>query len=336
MRTLGDLTQQREAMIQATAYVDYCRMLARGGRLDDLPDREPYRRLKAAVSITDDAALKNLAAEFIRLVEQGTVIGQMAGAWLPAPPYVPIVAGDDAPAGTFIPSGAPIPVAKLTLTAITTEISKLAEIIAFDRRTLESQDPRARTLFERRFVNRLRTLEDREFLSTTAAIAGVRPAGILAGLTPVGGGASLAEDLAALVAAVSGGMPIAPYFICSPSTAQYLAALQPPVIRSAAGSTAIGVVPVVTSPAAANRIILIDASRLVVVDELLDVASSSVAAIQMDDAPTNNAATGAGAQLVSGFQTNSAFVRAVRYIWWALLADNAVAFTEIAALASGS
>ncbi len=315
-------------MIAATAFVDFCRMLARGGRLEDLPDREPYRRLKAAVGTSDDAALRSSSAEFIRLIEQGTVIGQMAGAWLPAPPYVPIVDGVDAPAGTFIASGHAIPVAKLALTTTMTEISKLAEIIAFDRRTLESLDPRARTLFERRFVNRLRTLEDREFLSATAAIPGQRPAGILAGAASISGGASIAEDVSNLFAAVSGGHPIAPYYICSGRTAQYLAGLNPPPLRvSSTGAPVIGVVPVALSPAAANTIILIDAAHLVVVDELLEVASSTAAAIEMSDTPMNSAATGAGAQLVSGWQTNTAFVRAVRYLWWAVTAADAVAFT---------
>ena len=125
MRTLEDLTRQREQMLEASAFLDFTRTLARGGRLDDLPDREPYRRLKAAVGTSDDAALRQSSAEFVRLVEQGTVIGQMAGAWLPAPPYVPIVDGDDAPSGTFIASGQAIPVAKLAFTTLTTEISKL-------------------------------------------------------------------------------------------------------------------------------------------------------------------------------------------------------------------
>ena len=95
------------------------------------------------------------------------------------------------------------------------------------------------------------------------------------------------------------------------------------------GALWIGGIPVVTSPEAANKLILIDANRLVVVDGLLEVAGSSIAAVELESAPTNSAATGLGAALVSGFQGNVTFVRALRYLWWTLMAENAVAFTTI-------
>ena len=336
MRTLPDLTRRREELQEASAFIEYTRMLARRGQVDDLPDTPPLRKIKAAVAMADHAALRNAATEFVRLVDQGTVIGQMAAGWLPAPPFVPVVAPDVDPTGTFVGGGAPIPATTLPITSLTTEIAKLATIFPFDQRTLASPDPRARRLFETSFVNWLRVLEDREFLSATAAIPGTRPAGILSAAPELGGGSpsSLATDLAALYAYVSGGHPLAPYFIASSRAALHLTLLEGgaefPDAKITGGS--IGGVPLITADAAANKIILVDAARLVVVDELLDVAASTLAAIQMDDAPTNSAVTGLGAALVSGWQTNSVFVRAVRYLWWALTTADAVAFTEIAGL----
>ena len=322
-------------MLEASAFVEYARALARGGSAHDLPDDTPaFRKIKAAVGSTDPTAFRNSATEFVRLLELQTVIGQMAGSWMPAPPFTPVVDLDASPTGTFIGEGLAIPATKLPVVTLTTEVGKLATIFPFDARTLTNLDPRARRLFESAFVAWLRVLEDREFLSTTAAVPGTRPAGILNGATLVPSSGSTPDDLRADVAAlfgeVSSGMARAPHFICSPATAQTLLGMDPPGMASGSDGLAVGVVPLVTSVAATNRIILIDAGRLVVVDELLEVAGSAVAAVEMDDAPTGSSAVPTGASMVSGWQTNTAFIRAIRYIWWALTTDDAVAYTEVA------
>jgi len=326
-------------MSEASAYVEYCRMLARRGSVNDLPEDTPaFRKIKAAVGSTDPTAFRNASTEFVRLVEAQTVIGQMTG-WTPAPPFTPVADLDASPTGTFIGEGLAIPATKLPVSTLTTEVSKLATIVAFDARTLASLDPRARRLFESALVAWLRVLEDREFLSATPAVVGTRPAGILADATLVPSSGTTPDDIrtdvAALFAAVSSGLPRAPYYICSPGTAQVLLASDPPGMHvSGTDGLGIGLVPVVTSLAAANKIILIDAGRLVVVDELLEVAGSTHAAVEMDDAPVGSAAGPTGAALVSGWQTNTAFLRAVRLIWWALTTDDAVAYTEVAGAGS--
>ena len=129
-------------------------------------------------------------------------------------------------------------------------------------------------------------------------------------------------------------MARAPHFICSPATAQTLLGMDPPGMVSGSDGLAVGVVPVVTSVAAGTKIILIDAGHLVVVDELLEVAGSTQAAVEMDDAPIGSAVGPTGAALVSGWQTNTSFIRAVRLLWWALMTDDAVAYTEVAGAGS--
>ena len=141
MRTLPDFTRQREQMLEASAYVEYVRTLARRGSIHDLPDDTPaFRKIKAAVGTTDPAAFRNASTEFVRLLEAQTVIGQMAGSWIPAPPFTPVVDLDASPTGTFIGEGLAIPATKLPVVTLTTEVGKLATIFAFDSRTLTNLD----------------------------------------------------------------------------------------------------------------------------------------------------------------------------------------------------
>jgi len=339
---LQDLTQKYEQHREAAAFLDYARMIAlrtrqMDRRLEDLPDTPQHRRIKAAVGASDHAALRNVASEVVRLVQRKTVIGQMVG-WTPAPPYVPVIDIDDEPpVGTFIPPGGAVPVAHLPITSAMTEPGTLGEIFGFDTRVLASMDPRARRLFESQFIWRLRKLEDKEFLSATAAVAGERPAGILADATLVPSSGTTPEDLRAdldaLYAAVSGGEPRAPYYITSGRVAQRLAHLESSGIQVTDAGLRIGAVPVVTSAQAGDHLILLDASRLIVTDELLEIDASAVAAVEMSDTPIGSSAVPTPASLVSGFQTNTTFIKALRLISWVLTTDTAVAYTE---LASGS
>ena len=81
------------------------------------------------------------------------------------------------------------------------------------------------------------------------------------------------------------------------------------------------------SAAAANRLILVDSSKLVIVDQGLDVESSEGAALQFDDLPTADPAN-----VIPVFQTDTAFIRVLRYIHWTIGADDAVAFATLTAL----
>ena len=194
---------------------------------------------------------------------------------------------------------------------------------------MRSTDPRARRLIEQRMVRRLRRGEDRKLLDDQAAVAHVRPAGLLFGLSPLGGGspASLA-DLEGLWAAVSGGDATAPFYICSPRGAMYLASRNSdgtPAFPDAGplGGSLAGV-PLLTSPAAGAKLILVDAAVVAVADDGLTVERSVNAAVQQDDAPVAGATT-----LVSGLQTGTVFLRFTRFVSWLLTAADGVGFIEL-------
>lgn len=87
-------------------------------------------------------------------------------------------------------------------------------------------------------------------------------------------------------------------------------------------------IPLLTSRAAANKVILIDAARLAVVDDGLEIDFSGAASVQLYDNPSAGPLS-----LVSAWQTNSAFIRLTRFLSWTLAANDAVAFTEISELA---
>ena len=328
MQTLNDLNHAIDRDRKASAYVTYAQFLLLGRSLHDLPPRDEYTRLKAAVAASDDDALRNASAEFVAMVQRRSLLGKMSPYWVPAPPYTPVMSTDEEPSGGFVGPGEAIPPAKVPLTSALTEVAKLASIIAVDRRTLDHQDGRVRQMFERALTNKLVALEDRELLSTTAAVPNERPAGLLADAVDVGVAAGYpSEELAALFAAVRNGNAQAPFLITSLQGAAYLSTGQ-----TNAQPGRVANVPLLTSPFAGDKLILLDAALLVVVDQLLELAAGRTASVEMQDPATNNAVTPIGAATVSGWQTNTAFLRVIRYIWWMLTVPDAVAFLTLGGL----
>ena len=142
----------------------------------------------------------------------------------------------------------------------------------------------------------------------------------------------LETAIAEMFAYVTDGQAVAPYFITSPRVALWMALQRTstgarfPDARFKGGS--IGGIPLLTSAGAGNKLILVDAGKLLTVDEGLELQGSRQAAIQMSDAPALG-----GTNIVSAFQTNTVFVRIMRFVHWTLVTDDAVAYTEIPELA---
>lgn len=62
---------------------------------------------------------------------------------------------------------------------------------------------------------------------------------------------------------------------------------------------------------------------MAVTDEGVQIGRAEEAAVHMDSAPSSPA------QLVSGFQTHTVFMRFIRYLSWTLLTADCVAFLEL-------
>ena len=259
-----------------------------------------------------------------------TILMRMSDATVPAPllTQVPTAASDPTP--VWVGEGQPAPMALLEPSGPNTTASKFIFLRAFSKEFGRLEEGRALALIDPISRRDVTKIEDALLLSTDPEVAGVSSAGLLRGLSPVGGGSpsSLADDITALWSSVRGGNPDRPYFILSPRGAMYLASLHEdgaplfPHIGPLGGS--IFTVPAIVSPAAGDRLILVDAAELAVTDGGLTVEPAYEAAVQLTDSPVNGPAT-----LVSAFQTNSVVVRYVRYLSWVLLANDAVAFIEL-------
>ena len=229
----------------------------------------------------------------------------------------------------------PMPLGRMTADGPTTSITKFGVLVALTRELFRTVDDRAISLIERSTLRGLRRAEDQLLLSDDAAVSGISPAGLLFGVSAIGGGSPESiHDLEDLWTSVRDGDPDAPYFVASRRGAMYLASLssagvpQFPDVNVMTGGSIAGV-PLVLSRAAGHHLILIDASLLAVSDLGIEQDQSEQAAIEMLDNPTNNAVTGTGTNLVSAFQANAIVLRFVRWLNWQLLADDAVGFIEL-------
>lgn len=317
----------------AKAQFDGLQQRLNGGSVMDLPDSPEHRRLKAAAAAATTAGLPDYRATTDQIVKLARSLVTLMGV-SPSPPNVPTYGLPADPGGGFIAQGRPIPAGTLSLDPVWTMIGKIGGIFAISRELVRATDGKAQNDFQRAFTYALRRIENRELLSTTAPIADEHPGGLLHGAPEISAGsaAAIESDIEALFAYVSDGDPIRPFFIASPRAALWLALQQHeggarfPDVRINGGS--IAGVPLLVSAAAANRLILVDAGRLLVTDEGLEVSRSQEAAIQLSTTPSDGATN-----LVAAFQTNTVFVRLIRYVGWVKSGDDVVAFSEIDALA---
>jgi hypothetical protein len=151
-------------------------------------------------------------------------------------------------------------------------------------------------------------------------------------LTAVGDGspASLAADLQALYEDVSDGEASGAVLVMAARAAWYLANQRVDGVPEFPDLTVKGGsvhgVPVLITRAAGNRVILLDAAKLAIADNGLDVAQSQNAAVLMDDSPS------LPNSLVSLFQTDSVGLRFTRHVSWTWAADDGAAFLELSDL----
>jgi hypothetical protein len=152
---------------------------------------------------------------------------------------------------------------------------------------------------------------------TSGAVAGVRPASLTNGVSPTTAGSDLQSSVGAAIAAVSGGAASRPVVIVSAQTAVRLTGLRD---LSEAG------IKVLVSPAAANRIIVVDADGVLYVDDGVELQRSIHASMVMDDSPP---ATDVSSTVhVSMFSRSLTAIKATRFVNW-LKRPDAVAFVNL-------
>jgi hypothetical protein len=329
METLPDLTERLRRSLAVKTLATYVKCQLLRIEIATLPDDDLGRRVKALAS---DDALRNAATQFLAVVTPATVLGRLRKWTTNAPPFVPVHTIDvDSVVGAFAGPGYPLPVSPLATTSTTDEIGRLGTIVPFDRRALQSADARAQAAYEAALVAAVALLEDKELLSTTVAVTGQRPAGLLAAAQSfdgTGGPDALANALADAAAYVSGGTAGHLVAIATPSIAVWLGAQTGGAFVDArldSTGTVSGIPLLISSSAPLDALVVLDATQLVVTDDGVEIIAGSDAALEYATNPVNNSVTPTGAVLLSGFQNNVVHMRIARFLWWSLARPDAVA-----------
>ena len=253
-----------------------------------------------------------LNAATMELVRRLELISRLLAFGLrPAPFLERIAVVTSGSTAQWVGGGLPLPVTRPTVDISILELTKVGAIVSFpQKRSRACRRPPSNS--SRMIWSALhRVSVDLTLLSDDAAVAGVSPAGLLYGLSPIGGGSasSIADDVFQAWTALRDGEPESPVGITSLRGGAYLASLRGsdgapmfPNVGPLGGN--IWGIPILTAHAAGNRFIWLDAAALAVADGGLETSVSQQAAVQMDDSPTPGAV-----QLVSGWQTIATFSR---------------------------
>jgi hypothetical protein len=249
-----------------------------------------------------------LADGFLALARSASLLGRIPG--LRRIPFnVRIPTEDQSASYAWVTQGGGKPVSSMAFgQGVTLERLKAAGINVFTAELIKAMSDATEAALRDALIGGLTMFQDTSFLSTDAAIAATRPAGILNGLTPVAPGADFAASIAALLDAFFAARPAAQAvsLIASPRKAAQL--------RTLNGGAGPGY-DVITTAAAGTKVIVLDASAVFVADGGIEVDVSSHAAFQMDDAPDSPPT--ATTVVRSLWQDNLVGLKVERFLsWW--------------------
>ena len=278
--------------------------------------------------------VRQLSNELIELVMPETVLGQLQGLRrVPFNVRIPRETQLIAQA-RWVGQGQSKPVGRGAFDFITVPYTKAALIVLLTEELARFSDPSAEMLIRNGLVRHISQFLDTEFLSTSAAVPGVSPGGILAGL-PAGqqfpssgsGWENILWDTVNAVNLLDSGLTAArrPVWIMSRANKTAIGFLPNAFGVSAfptvAGQGRLADIPVITSQNMPNNIVLlVDADMLLYAsdpDIRLDI--SREASVQLDTDPSTPP-TG----MVSLWQQNLIGILAEKYEWWGRARDQAI------------
>ena len=346
---LSDLTARYEQLEAGSAYVQFALARALTPTTSDalavverrLGPTHPHLALikKAATDPTlysdDWRGLRRLSDQFYALFRPATFFGQVVSSVRRVPFQVRTLVQATASNAKWAGEARPIKVSSaLDLNLVALPRLKLGLIGVTTSELAKSTDAGAIAVVQRDLSRSIASGENDTLFDNQPAITGVRPAGLLFGVAPVGSFSppDLEADVAAMITAVRGGEPQAPYFVVSPAGALFLATLRdangvrtfPNV--SFAGGDLLGV-PVIVTGAAGSSLILLDVAALLVADDGVELAASEESTIQMDDNPDDPPS--ASTVELSLWQHNLIGIRAIRFLNWQLAFSDAVSFITL-------
>lgn len=304
------------------------------------PDDQLVQRAAVAAHSTDNSdalvsAEGGVYADFVEYLRPRTIVGRFGTDGIPSlrrvPFRTPLITQTGAGQGYWVGEGQAKPLTNFTWTRTTIDPLKVANIAVITDELIRSSSPSADAMIRDSLVDALRARLDTDFIDPDkAAQAGISPASITNGVTPVDSTGTDADAVSADVQAAMAGFiaannaPTTGVWIMSATRALALSMMRNALGQSEYGNLSMnggtfGGLPVIVSEyVAPDTVILVNAADIYLADEGgFAVDSSTEASLQMDDAPTHNSTTPTAAQLVSMFQTNSVAIRAERTINWA-------------------
>lgn len=280
---------------------------------------------KSAVGTSGFSTPAPLGAAFVREIESGTILARLRPA--PIEPLLPVPTTDSAIAFAWTPQGAPARVGAVALsTDLVPEPCKVTGIVVVTRRAL--QGPVGTLDYLLSVIRRQYGLFlDGQLLNpSVTAVSDQNPASLTSAATPITSAGSSAADMQEDFRRLwqryigNGGRGESALLLMSSANAVALAASGLVAFQQLGplGGTAAGV-RCLASDGAGSHLVLLDASRLVFAgDDTAEISLSSVADIEMDDAPSQDGRTGTGSTLVSLWQSGAVAIKIERRLHWAL------------------
>ena len=287
-------------------------------------------------------------ADFVEFLRPRTIVGQFGQGGRPSLRNVPfrVALGSQTGGGTaqWVGEGKAKPLTGFTFAQTTLLPLKIAAITVATMELLRDASVAAETMFRDQLAAAVIERLDTDFINPAkAASAGVSPASITNGVTPINSSGNDAEDIRADFRALmatflaNDNPPSSAVWIMPTMVALSLSLMLNPLGQSEfpgvgmTGGTLLGI-PVIVSDymltaTAGAYVALVNASDIWFADEGgVDIAMSTEASLQMDDVPTQSSVTTVAATaVVSMFQTNSVAIRAERTVNWAKRRSDAVA-----------
>jgi HK97 family phage major capsid protein/HK97 family phage prohead protease len=286
-------------------------------------------------------------ADFAEYLRPMTILGRFGTNGIPSLRRVPfrtaLLSQTGTATGYWVGEGAAKPVTSMTGARTTLEPLKAATIAVVTEEVLRDSSPSAEMIVRDEIAAAIRERLDTDFIDPAkAASAGVSPASITNGITPIASAGATADDVREDIQALftsfiaDNNAPTSGVFIMPATIALALSLMQNPLGQaefpgiSMNGGTLFGL-PVIVSEyvptiTGGSYVALVNAQDIYFADEggvMVDM--SREASLQMDNAPTMTSSSPTGTSVVSLWQTNSVGFRAERTLNWARRRDSGVA-----------
>lgn len=272
----------------------------------------------------------NLTNEFIELMRQKTVVDKLANHMRQVPFNVKLPSQTASSVVSWVGEGKAKPATNPNFGNITLTKAKIAGIVVLSDELVRFSNPKADQLVQDDLVYSIAKFIDEQFFDENKAEATESPASVTNGVVAINSTGVTADKYdtdfnSVIKQMVDAGVSLeGAYWAMSETRAMQLSGLRDPLGRpyfegmALVGERALKGLPVLTSGALADKVVLIVPSQILLADDgLVDFSVSNEATIDLGDGSPVNL-----------FQNNATAIRAERFIRWKKRHANAVGFIK--------